>query len=316
MLRSSGVATYKMSTRIVQLAKIIGENAALIEEHLQSKGAPEPSFDVDAPKKVQTSDAAELARMKAIAAASEFTDLLKGPAELLRFDWTENASLRIILKLNLAALVPVASDVPFSGVAKEAGLPERDVRRIMRHAMTRHVFREPRKGYVAHTALSRLLVEDKQQLDITRTCAEVLWPASYSMADAVERYPGSEEASQTGFSVGLTSGNQTMWQKFSEDQEMGRRFGVFIGEGGANESLLNDVQWSGKVVDVGGSQGDVLIDVLKRHPQVTEAVVQDIADVVAAGQKRAPAELKDRLRFQTQYADRVPIQSLVVNSAQ
>ena len=107
-----------------------------------------------------------------------------------------------------------------------------------------------------------------------------------------------------------------MWQRFSEDQEMGRRFGVFIGEGGANESLLNDVQWSGKVVDVGGSQGDVLIDVLKRHPQVTEAVVQDIADVVAAGQKRAPAELKDRLRFQTQYADRVPIQSLVVNSAQ
>ncbi|EME44874.1 hypothetical protein DOTSEDRAFT_128689 [Dothistroma septosporum NZE10] len=49
-----------------------------------------------------------------------------------------------------------------------------------------------------------------------------------------------------------------------------------------------------------GSQGDVLIDCLeKTSVQVTEAVVRDIADVVEAGRQRAPAELKDRLRFQT-----------------
>ena len=288
-----------MATRITQLAQIITANATLVEEHLREKGEPEPSFDINAPKKLQTSGDAELSRNEAIAAATELSDLLKGPAEVLRFDWTENASLRIIVHFDMAAMVPVGSEISFAEIAEIAKLPERDVRRVLRHAMTRHIFVEPRKGFVAHTALSRLLAEDEQQRAVASTLVDVLWPSLLRSADAVKKWPGSEEAEETGFSLEHNPG-KTMWQTFSENEEMGRRFGVFIGEAGANESLLGGVEWKGKVIDMGGSHGEAMIDVLNRHPQVTSAVIQDLPDVVQAGQERAPKELADRLKFQAQ----------------
>ena len=290
-----------MATRLTQLAKIISDNAALIEEHLQSKGEPAPSLDVNAPKKLATTGDAESSRNKALAAAIEFADLLKGPAELIRFDWTENSSARLIKRLEIPSMVPIGSEVSFSDIAQKTALPERDVRRILRHGMTRHIFTEPRKGYVAHTAISRLLAEDEQQRAIAATVNDVLSPALLHTADAVQNYPGSEEAEESGFSAAKSPG-RSMWQTFSDNPDMGRQFGVFIGEAGANESLLTGVDWQGEIVDIGGSHGDAMIDVLKRHPNVTKAVIQDLPDVVEAGKQRAPSGLVQagQLEFQAQ----------------
>lgn len=288
-----------MATKITQLAKIISENAELIEKHLQSKGEPEPSFDINAPKKPNTTDEAEGARMKAISAANEFSDLLKGPADLIRYDWTENSSLRLLLRFDIPKVVPVGKEVPFSEIAAKTKLPERDVKRILRHAMCRHYFHEPRKGFVAHTALSQLLAEDEHQQAIASTVTDVLTPALLKTADAVKAHPGSEEAEEAGFSQYFNPG-KSMWETFSENPEMGKKFGVFIGEAGANESLLEGVDWTGKIVDIGGSHGDAMIDVLRRHEGVTKVVVQDLGDVVAAGKERMPKELEGRLVLQEQ----------------
>lgn len=290
-----------MSSNIIALAKIISDNAAIVDTQLQAKGAPTPSFDVGAPKKPQTTGEAEAARNKVIAAANELSALMTGPAGLLRFDWSERMTLPIILRLGIAKAVPVGAGVEmsFADLATKVGLPERDVRRICRHAMTQHIFVEPRKGFIAHTALSQLLVEDAAQQDVTSTVAETFLPASIAAADAVAKWPGSEEPNETGFTLAHNPG-KTMWQTFAETPEMGRKFGVFIGEGGASEDLLQNVDWRGKIVDVGGSHGDVMVDILRNKPQVTEAVVQDLPETVAKGSERAPADLAGRLRFQAQ----------------
>lgn len=290
-----------MATRITQLAKLISDNAALVEQHLEQAGQPPVSLEAGAPKKPQTTGDAEASRMKVIAATEELRDLMTGPAGLLRFDWTEHMSLRLVSRLKLAELVPVGGENTFAAIAKTTGLPERDVRRIMRHAMTRHVFHEPRKGIVAHTAMSQLLAEDSQQRDILATVSDLFWPAALHTTDAVEKWPGSEEPNQTGFSMSIGQGGEkTMWQALAEDPEKGRRFGVYIGEGGAEEPLLNMVEWKGEVVDVGGSHGDVMVDILRKRPAVTSAIVQDLPETVAKGEERAPKDLEGRLKFQAQ----------------
>lgn len=193
----------KMSSRISQLAETIEQNTATIEEYLQSKGIPSPSLGYDAPKALATTGDAEALRIQTISAANELSDLLKGPAELIRYDWTEHASLRLILRLGIPSMVPLGSDsqVSFSELAQRTALPERDVRRILRHGMCRHIFTEPRKGYVSHTAISRLLREDEQQVAIASTVADVLEPALLHTADAVQKFPGSEEARESAFSL-------------------------------------------------------------------------------------------------------------------
>jgi hypothetical protein len=56
--------------------------------------------------------------------------------------------------------VPIHGEIAFTELAKLCDIYEPDLRRILRFAMCYHrCFREPRKGFVAHTATSRSIVE-------------------------------------------------------------------------------------------------------------------------------------------------------------
>ena len=63
-------------------------------------------------------------------------------------------------------------------IAMTSGLGEPLVRRILRHAMTYHVFCEPRKGVVAHTAASKLLAVDPLMHQWIGMVSEEMWPAA------------------------------------------------------------------------------------------------------------------------------------------
>lgn len=74
------------STRISELAAIISEQTARVDDYLKSQNLPTLSFDVDAPAKVpipthETDIVA--AQAKVIACTQELHDLMKGPTELL-----------------------------------------------------------------------------------------------------------------------------------------------------------------------------------------------------------------------------------------
>jgi hypothetical protein len=69
-------------------------------------------------------------------------------------------------------------------------LNEPDVRRVLRHAIAHRIFREVRKGVVAHTAASRILAEDVQMQAWTGVCVEEMWPSATQVWKQTSAYSG------------------------------------------------------------------------------------------------------------------------------
>lgn len=69
-------------------------------------------------------------------------------------------SLQAIYRFDIASKVPMYDEISFVELARLCDIYEPDLRRILRFAMCyHHCFREPRKGFVAHTATSRSIIE-------------------------------------------------------------------------------------------------------------------------------------------------------------
>lgn len=207
-----------MATRsIAELATIISTNTAIITEYLSNHGLAQPSFDVIAPSQWHTPTDAphvEAARSAVIDATLMLHDLILGPkAYLMSFtvsismhqeaqdidiskhDWL--LSMQAISRFNIARSFPVHEEASFADIAKTCGVNELDVRRILRHAMTKRIFHESRKGFVTHTAVSRLLAEDSQMADWVGTNTDELWQAASQTVNAMVKWPGSQEPNQT-----------------------------------------------------------------------------------------------------------------------
>lgn len=81
-------------------------------------------------------------------------------------------------RFKIASHVPVGSTISFSELAEKSGLREHDVKRIVRFTAVHHrVFHEPKKGFVAHTAASRLLAENPVAGHLMRLTFDECWPA-------------------------------------------------------------------------------------------------------------------------------------------
>ena len=83
----------------------------------------------------------------------------------------------VYLPVQNSALYPQGGSETFEDVAHERGLDVNDVRRFLRVAIARHVFKEPRIGSIAHTAASRLLVNNLMLEAWIINIAEEFWPS-------------------------------------------------------------------------------------------------------------------------------------------
>ncbi|KAL9119135.1 MAG: hypothetical protein Q9187_004309 [Circinaria calcarea] len=151
------------SELIVQLATTIATKTAKVHEYLAANKLPPPSFEIDASWTSTVPPEAkdiESARQDVIDAATKLRILMLGPTDyLLSHTPDDLLSLHAIYRFKLASSFPIDEEASFEQIAAVCGLSEPDTRRFLRHAMTKHIFHEPRKGIVAHTALSRLLAE-------------------------------------------------------------------------------------------------------------------------------------------------------------
>lgn len=78
----------------------------------------------------------------------------------------------------MAKSFPIGEESSFEAISEKTGLNVLDLKRLLRMAMTNHIFQEPRKGVVAHTAASRLLAEDQELQDYVGVRTEEIFPAS------------------------------------------------------------------------------------------------------------------------------------------
>lgn len=88
-------------------------------------------------------------------------------------------SLQGIYRFKLATSFPTDKDeASFEEISQASGLNVQAVRRLLRHAIAHHIFREPRKGFVAHTAASKLLATDSLLNDSIGFISEEMWPSA------------------------------------------------------------------------------------------------------------------------------------------
>ena len=87
----------------------------------------------------------------------------------------------------------VDEEVEYSELARRCKLPVDDLRRLLRSAMARHVFKEPRKGYVAHNAASRIFLQSPLLNSFLYSALDEIWPAAAHMLDAMDKWKDSQE---------------------------------------------------------------------------------------------------------------------------
>lgn len=64
-------------------------------------------------------------------------------------------------------------------------------------AVVQNIFSESRPGVITHNSVSRLLVEDKPLSDWVASSTDELWQAAAQTCNAMAKYPGSQEPTQT-----------------------------------------------------------------------------------------------------------------------
>ncbi|KAF7937469.1 uncharacterized protein EAE98_001783 [Botrytis deweyae] len=302
---------------ITELAAIISANTAKIDNYLSSQGLKPPSFDVAAPTEpLVPSNAPELeaARSELIDATLMLHDLILGPKEyLMKFthDWL--ISMQAIGRFNIAKSIPIHEEVSYADIAKRCGVNELDVRRILRHAMTLRLFKEPKRGVVAHTAASRMIAEDQQMADWVATTSDELWKAATQTVNAMVKHPGSQEPNETGFAL-ANGTDKSVFEVLSQNPPRAKRFGSAMKAW--TEGTGYDLQYvdNGTVVDVcnvpaifdlsiplinqqvGGSHGFACTRLAKAFPDLN-FIIQDLPPVVEAGAKTVPSELSDKIKF-------------------
>lgn len=299
-------------TRIAELSARIAANTTEIDNFLVSQSLPTPSFDPDAPLSLfhpNTDDRILAAREAVIQDTLELRDLMLGPREHL-FSSQPNYHLSelAIVRFGIARLVPLNGEITFAELAVAAGLGESHVRRLVRHAITQHIFCEPRPGFVAHSASSRLLAEDADVAAWVRWRADDCWLAAYHTCEAIARWPASEEPNETGFSLA----NQTslsMFDVLAADPERAARFAAGMRLYAARPDLdvhylvdawpWGELKDGATVIDVGGSHGEAAIALARAFPSMN-LVVQDIdKPTILEADSRKPADIADRVRYMT-----------------
>lgn len=134
-----------------------------------------------------------------------------------------------------------------------------------------------------------------------------MWPATSKFVDAMVKWPASEEPSQTAFN--LASGAPSSFfedmakspghvQKFADAMSF---FSMMPGF--EPRQVVNAYDWAtldeAVVVDVGGSSGEIALELVKEFPAL-RVVVQDLPRVITNAQATGKTTLSDRVTFEAQ----------------
>ncbi|KAI9696501.1 MAG: hypothetical protein M1820_008129 [Bogoriella megaspora] len=168
--------------------------------------------------------------------------------------------------------------------------------------MTNGIFHEPRPGVVAHTAASKVLVEDAVLRDFVGAGSEEGIPAMLKIVDGLSKWGFAKSPEQSGFCLAHDS-DKAFWDFMKHHPESGNRWANAMSALAATVSIdgvAKGIDWesigTGPVVDVGGGHGPAAVGLAKNFPKLS-FIVQDMEHVVAEGPDNVPEELRERISF-------------------
>ncbi|KAL8658824.1 MAG: hypothetical protein Q9226_000757 [Calogaya cf. arnoldii] len=313
-------------SRIRELANRLHANVEQIDTYLENNKLPQPSFEARGPVDMGIkSKYIEACRIATIEDAMEIQDLLLGPKMLLRPIYNAT-SLEAIYKYGIAEKVPLDGMISYPELAQLCDIYEPDLRRVLRFAMCYHrAFSEPTKGFVAHSAASRAIVEKAGVRDalgfmfaetyqsFARVSLENLIRICLTLTpqQTVEamKQANSQELNKTGWA--LAHNTELPFYRYLGSEPT--KSACFAGamqafEDGPDISpsyLVENYPWSsvgtGLVVDVGGSLGSVCVAIAEAYPKLN-FIVQDRPDVVEMGRQNGKmlcSSIAERIEFMT-----------------
>jgi hypothetical protein len=214
-------------------------------------------------------------------------------------------SLHAINRFKVATKFPVGQEISFADVAAKCEVDEESMGRILRHAITNHIFFEPQPCFIAHTAVSKALAEIPMLHEWVTVSTEEMWAPTTKAIDAMVKWPASGEPSETAFN--LANGVQgSFFQELSRSPERIENFSkamaLFKVMPGFEPSLVTEASlWNsvtGTVVDVGGADGTVAQELAKKYPSI-KIVVQDLPNVIENAKDLQSTPLSPQVTFQS-----------------
>ncbi|KAF7890393.1 hypothetical protein EAF00_008708 [Botryotinia globosa] len=283
------------SGAMLEYGLVFAENTNRVDEYLRQHDLPSPFFDAEGPVDFCIrSEEIQRARSLAIDGAAELADLLRGPKESLQP--VNPTSIQAIHGFDIARKVPIGGEISFRDLAKQPDLYEPDLRRMIRFAISSHrLFREPRRGFVTHSAASRKLAEEQDFHDALGLVFNEFVPSYGRVSlclnisrtvDALEQFK-DQEPSQTGFAL-----VQNTTQPFFE----------YIGDHPTRAKQFAGAMKAFNAIDSGHSpdylaQGHVSILLAKGFPRLY-FIVQDLPKVIEGAKSKLDASIADRVTFQ------------------
>ena len=293
-----------------ELAQSILQDAKILDQYVSSHKLPPPSFDVDGPARtIWTTKEAINAHAALLATTHKLSLLAQGPTTpwmgTMNSPYGDSMTTASIYHFKIADHVPVNGEASFEEVAQKAGLALRDFKMMVRFAMTNFIFHEPRPGFIAHTASSRVLKENRLIASLMGMGTDELLPALPFELTALEKHPGSQEPTESSWSM-ANNARAPMFEELAIHHPKRAETMAFAMETLATlapDSIICDnYDWAslGKasIVDVGGGKGLVCRQLAKHFPDLS-FIVQDLEDTANAGRATCPPEYKDRITYMT-----------------
>lgn len=182
------------------------------------------------------------------------------------------------------------SPIDYSSLAYKANVPEGHLKSVSRMAAV-NGFLEESKTFppgISHTRASALLVQDDSFMAWARWMLDYSMPVAYKFADATRTWPKAESKNEVAFSLAMDT-TDNFFDYLKKTPNMTALFSGYMRSVTASRpwSLDHAVQsfdWGSlprgaKVVDIGGSHGQLCVEVAKEF-HTLEFIVQDLPEAV------------------------------------
>lgn len=205
------------------------------------------------------------------------------------------------------------SPIDYSSLASKANVPEGHLKSVSRMAAVNGFLEESKSSSpgISHTRASALLVQDENFVAWARWMLDYSMPVAYKFADATRTWPKAESKNEVAFSLAMNT-TDNFFDYLKKTPDMTALFSGYMRSVTASRpwSLHHAVQgfdWGSlpqgaKVVDIGGSHGQLCVEVAKEF-QSLEFIVQDLPEAVETAKKSFDTDtsihpgIKSRISF-------------------
>ncbi|KIW31440.1 uncharacterized protein PV07_03090 [Cladophialophora immunda] len=217
------------------------------------------------------------------------------------------AAIRWICRFDVATHVPASGTISYEDLTAAAKVPQGELMRICRMAMTAGFFQEPVQGHIGHTPISLDLRSSSPVHDTFLFMSETGHTVVSKMPEMTEANlklgPGAKP--KTAFNIAMNTDipffKYIMSNPALAKQQAAHMKTIVAAEESHIRHTVSGYDWGAlpqgaKVVDMGGSTGHVSITIAREFPHL-EFIVQDLPQVLSQ-RASVPAELGDRVAFE------------------